>query len=143
MNFTTEKQECYAKDSPSSTLPPPPSLSILLKKRFWASIHTTSINYFMQQSPTPPLARSDLSLPVLPITQLVLSSEPPPPSQQNKPWPFTHPHDIVESPGVQDSTGEVKSVEGFSQGAVTMALRRKNSLGHVLADMSPDNTRKT
>lgn len=113
------------------------------KRRFWASIHTTPINYFMQ-SPTPPLECLDLSsLPVLPITQPVLSSEPPPPSQQNKPWAFTHPHNIVESPGVQDGTGEVKTVEGFSQGAVTMALRRKNSLGHVLADMSPDSTRKT
>lgn len=96
----------------------------------------------MQKSLTHPLACSDnSSLPVVPIIQLVLSSEPPPPSHHNKPWAWTHPDNIVESPGVQDSTGEVKAVEGFSQGAVTMALRRKNTLGHVLADLSPASTR--
>lgn len=96
----------------------------------------------MQKSLTLPLACPDISsLLVLSIIQLVLSSEHAPQSHQNKPWILTHPHDIVESPGIQDSTGEVKSVEGFSQGAVTMTLKRKNTLGHVLADLSPDSTR--
>lgn len=100
------------------------------------------MNYFMQKSLTLPLACPDISsLLVLSIIQLVLSSEHAPQSHQNKPWILTHPHDIVESPGIQDSTGEVKSVEGFSQGAVTMTLKRKNTPGHVLADLSPDSTR--
>lgn len=75
----------------------------------------SSINHFAQQSPTSPTCPPPNWY----------SVQKPHHQHGDKPWPCTHPYNIVESPGVQDSTGEVKSVEGFSQGAVTMALRKK------------------
>lgn len=52
--------------------------------------------------------------------------------------PYTHPNNVVEPPGVQNSTWEIKSVESFTKGTVSVTLRtgKRNNLWSICSHWS-------